>query len=61
MGFIEKYKNMALPVKAAFWFFVCSFFQNAIAIITTPVFTRIMTTEEYDYYEGDIKISGKRK
>lgn len=47
MGFIEKYKNMALPVKAAFWFFVCSFFQNAIAIITTPVFTRIMTTEEY--------------
>lgn len=37
-------------VKATFWFLVCSLIQKAFAFITVPVFTRIMTTEQYGVY-----------
>jgi len=47
MEFIKKYKAMPVTIKATFWFMICSFMQNAVATITTPVFTRIMSTEEY--------------
>lgn len=56
MGFIEKYKNMSLPVKAGFWFLICNFIQNAISVITTPIFTRIMTTEEYGEFSVFISV-----
>lgn len=44
---VEKYKSMPLAVKAAFWFTFCSFLQQAISFITTPIFTRIMSSKEY--------------
>ena len=44
---IEKYNSLSIQVKAAFWFMICSFMQKGIAIITTPIFTRLMTAEEY--------------
>ena len=47
---LNKYKNMSLPVKMAFWFLVCSFVQKGIGSVTTPVFTRIMTESEYGRY-----------
>ncbi|MBQ3331695.1 MAG: oligosaccharide flippase family protein [Ruminococcus sp.] len=47
---IDKYKNMPLPVKMAFWFLVCSFTQKGIGMITTPIFTRIMSEGEYGRY-----------
>jgi len=46
----EKYNSLALPVKAALWFFVCTFLQRAISAISTPIFTRLLTTEEYGQY-----------
>lgn len=50
-GFIDmlKTKYLCLPVnvKASVWFLVSAFFQRGILVITTPVFTRIMTTVEY--------------
>ena len=44
---IEKYKNISRPLKASFWAVVCSALQKCISFITTPIFTRILTTEQY--------------
>ena len=45
-----KYKYMPIQMRASIWFLVCSFFQKGISLITTPIFTRILTTEEYGQY-----------
>ncbi len=47
---MRKYNSLPAPVLAAFWFMVCSFMQKGISSITTPIFTRILTTEEYGQY-----------
>lgn len=47
---IEKYNSIPTAVKASFWFLICSFLQRGIAFITTPIFTRIMSTAEYGQY-----------
>lgn len=46
----EQYYNTALVVKASFWFLVCSILQKGISLITTPIFTRLLTTEEYGVF-----------
>ena len=47
---IQKYNTMRAPVKMAFWFLICSFIQRGIGMITTPIFTRIMTDAEFGRY-----------
>ena len=47
---VSKYKKMQLPAKAAIWFLICSFLQKGISVITTPIFTRLLTTAEYGQY-----------
>lgn len=44
------YQNINAPVKASMWFLICGFLQKAIAMLTTPVFTRIMLESEYGRY-----------
>ena len=44
---IHLYKNSPVPVKATIWFIMCSFLQKGVATITTPIFTRLLTTGEY--------------
>ena len=44
---IEKYRKIPMPVKASFWFMICSFLQKGILMITTPIFTRILSEAEY--------------
>ena len=46
----NQYNSMSAPVKAAFWFTVCSFLQRGVSMITTPIFTRLLSTEEYGLY-----------
>ena len=46
----QKYKNFPVQVRASFWFLICSFLQKGISVITTPIFTRLLTTEEYGRY-----------
>lgn len=41
------YGNLAQPVKASLWFLICGFLQKGISMLTTPIFTRIMTDAEY--------------
>lgn len=44
------YSRLSEPVKASFWFTVCSVVQKGISLITVPIFTRLMTTEQYGQY-----------
>lgn len=46
----NKYLQLPVQVKASVWFLFASFFQKGIAVITTPIFTRVMTTAEYGQY-----------
>ncbi len=51
MSFIEwlkeSYLHLPMQVKAAFWFTICNFLQRAVSMLTTPVFTRILSTDQY--------------
>lgn len=47
---IEKYRNMSDTIKASFWFMICNLLQKGIAFITVPIFTRLLSTDEYGFY-----------
>ena len=38
---------MSIASKAALWFTICGFVQKGISFITVPIFTRLLTTEQY--------------
>lgn len=44
---INKYHELAKPVKAALWFTVCNILNKGVALLSTPIFTRILTEEQY--------------
>lgn len=46
----EKYKGMSVQAKSAIWFAMCSILQKGIAFITVPIFTRLLSTEQYGIY-----------
>lgn len=45
--FKEQYKMMSTPIKASFWFVICNLIQSGINVISVPIFTRMLTTDEY--------------
>ena len=47
---LEKYKAFPVQVKASIWFLICSFMQKGISVITTPIFTRLLTASEYGQF-----------
>lgn len=47
---IGKYSALSVQLKATIWFFVCSVLQRGISVITTPIFTRLLSTEEYGQF-----------
>lgn len=47
---ITKYRNMSKQLKMVFWFTFVGFLQRGISIITTPIFTRVLSTEQYGVY-----------
>ena len=53
-GFIRKmfqsYKNLNIAIKASMWFAVSSIVQKGIAVISMPIFTRLMSIEQYGEY-----------
>ena len=44
----RKYNSLPIQVRAAFWFMICSFMQKGIS--STPIFTRLLNTDEYGKY-----------
>ena len=47
MNLIKKYNAIPITVKASLWYVCCSILQKGIAFITTPIFTRMMSTYQY--------------
>jgi O-antigen/teichoic acid export membrane protein len=43
----EKYVSMPEQVKASVWYTICNVINKGIALLSTPIFTRLMTEEEY--------------
>lgn len=41
---------MPVQVRASLWFLVCSFLQRGISVIVAPIFTRLLTPQEYGQY-----------
>lgn len=48
--FKAKYSSLPVQIKASLWFLVCSFLQRGISVITTPIFTRLLSSAEYGQY-----------
>lgn len=46
----KKYRSMPVQVKASLWFLICSFLQKGISTVSTPIFTRLLSTAEYGQY-----------
>lgn len=44
---LKKYQALSSPVKASVWFVICNVLQRGVSMITVPIFTRILTTEQY--------------
>lgn len=38
---------MSSAVRSSIWFTLCNFLQRGAALITVPIFTRLLTKEEY--------------
>lgn len=41
------YKNLSIQIKAGGWFLICIILQKGIVAITTPIYTRLLSTYEY--------------
>ncbi len=46
----DKYRALPAPVKASIWFTICNIVQKGIALLSTPIFTRLLTPEQYGVY-----------
>lgn len=46
-NFFGIYKKASEEAKASIWFIVCSIIQKGIAFFTIPIFTRLLTTEQF--------------
>ncbi len=49
-GFVEKYRKMPIEAKASLWYLVCSILQNGVSFFVIPLYTRLLTVEEYGSY-----------
>ncbi len=47
---VKKYQKLNLQAKASLWFLFANVFQKVVMMIFTPVFTRVMSTEEFSKY-----------
>lgn len=47
---LNKYKNLPVQIRASLWFLIASFLQKGISAITTPIFTRLLSTDEFGQY-----------
>lgn len=44
---LSRYKSIPDAAKCSIWFAICSVIQKGISLITVPIFTRLLTTEQY--------------
>ena len=46
-NYFHQYQKIPVQAKAAMWFTICSVLQKGLHMLTMPLFTRILTTEQY--------------
>lgn len=46
----RKYLSISVQARTSLWFVFCSILQRGISFITVPIFTRIMSKDQYGYY-----------
>ncbi|MCC8050301.1 MAG: oligosaccharide flippase family protein [Clostridiales bacterium] len=46
----NKFSNASKAFKAGFWFTICNVLQRGIQFLTTPIYTRLLSTEDYGMY-----------
>lgn len=46
----DKYRGLSPALRTSIWFTICNFLQRGTAFITVPVFTRLLTTDQYGLY-----------
>ena len=44
---LQQYRKIDVVARASLWFMFCNIIQHGMSIITTPIFTRLLTTDEY--------------
>lgn len=49
-GLLRRFRDGSPAVKASIAYMICTFMQKGISILTTPIYTRLLTTEEYGYF-----------
>lgn len=54
----EKYNNLPVQLKASLWFLISSVLQKGISVITTPIFTRLLSSAEYGEFNVFISWQG---
>ena len=47
---IKRYRSIPVAAKASLWFIFCSVLQKCVSMLTTPIFTRLMSTEQYGQF-----------
>ncbi|MCD7954221.1 MAG: oligosaccharide flippase family protein [Lachnospiraceae bacterium] len=47
---LEQYRGLSKQVKVVFWFTFVGFLQRGVSLITTPIFTRVLSTEDYGLF-----------
>ncbi|MBQ2953881.1 MAG: polysaccharide biosynthesis protein [Clostridia bacterium] len=47
---LDRFRSASPAVKASMAYMVCTFLQKGVSLLTTPIFTRLLTTEQYGYY-----------
>lgn len=48
--FIDRYRTTNVQFKVVLWFTFVGFLQRGISILTTPIFTRVLSPEEYGMF-----------
>lgn len=44
------YQKMSVQARAAIWYTVCNIIQKGLVFLTTPIFSRLLTTEEFGLF-----------
>lgn len=47
---VLKYRSLSEPVKASLWYTICNVINKGIALLSTPIFTRVLTQEQYGIF-----------
>lgn len=53
----DRYVSLSAMAKASFWFLFCNIAQKAVSMLTIPIITRMLTTDEYGTYSVFISYS----